>query len=221
MCGRYTLTNPLEAIREKGLAADAAARSLGPLFNIAPTHTVPVVLNTAPGRVTLARWGLVPRWADDPSIGNRMINARAESVTEKPTFRKLFERQRCLVLADGFYEWQKTGKRKVPYRAALRSGAPFSFAGLWEAWKPPSSAQPLITFTIITTSANALLKPIHDRMPVMLDASGEKSWLQDAVAPSAARALLKPYRGSQLAVHEVSRAVNSPLNNSPEVLHPA
>jgi len=220
MCGRYTLIDLQAALRDRGLHVSPGPKSLLPLYNIAPSQRVPVVLNTAPDRLTMARWGLIPHWAKDPTIGYRMINARAETVAQKPAFRRPFQRQRCLVLADGFYEWQRLGGHKVPCRITLTTGTPFAFAGLWDAWEDPTTRAPLTTFTIITTTANRLLTPIHDRMPVMLPRAQEAAWLREDLSERAALACLKPYPAAQMQTAEVSPLVNSPRNNGPEVLRP-
>ena len=165
------------------------------------------------------RWGLIPFWAKDSSIGNRMINARAETVDTNPAFRRPFERRRCLVIADGFYEWLRMGKERVPMRVSLRSGMPFAFAGLWEMWRSPDG-EPLASCTIITTTANAVMEAVHDRMPVILPRDAEGVWLDASGAHSASelKGLLLPYAGSDLEVYEVSKLVNSARNDMPEVM---
>ncbi len=220
MCGRYTLTDLQAALIDRGLQAGVLPQAFTPQYNIAPSQLVPVVLNTVPDRLTMARWGLIPHWAKDPAIGYRMINARAETVAQKPAFRRPFQRQRCLVLADGFYEWQRLGTHKVPYRMTLKTGKPFAFAGLWDTWDDPSPHAPLTTCTIITTTPNQLLKPIHDRMPVILKRTDETTWLRNGLSEDETLALLKPYSAAQMLAREVSPLVNSPRNNGPEVLRP-
>ncbi len=220
MCGRYTLIDLQEALTSRGLHVSLGPKSLLPQYNIAPSQLVPAVLNTVPDRLTMARWGLIPHWAKDPAIGSRMINARAETVAQKPAFRRPFQRQRCLVLADGFYEWQRVGTHKVPYRMTLTTGKAFAFAGLWDTWDDPSTHTPLTTCTIITTTPNPLLQPIHDRMPVILKRADETIWLRDGLSEEATLALLQPYPASQMLAREVSPLVNSPRHNGPEVLRP-
>ena len=165
------------------------------------------------------RWGLIPFWAKDYSIGNRMINARAETVDTSAAFRRAFERRRCLVVADGFYEWLKVGKARVPMRVALSSGEPFAFAGLWETWRSPEGEQ-VASCTIITTTPNAVMEPVHNRMPVILSRDAESEWLDMTGARPAAKLkeLLVPYAGQDLEVYEVSTLVNSPRNDTPEVM---
>jgi putative SOS response-associated peptidase YedK len=221
MCGRYALTD-LKALRKADfLQLDLFPKELAPLYNIAPTQEAPVVLNAEPRKLQWARWGLIPSWAKDRTIGNRMINARAETVAEKPIFRRLFRRQRCLVPADGFYEWRRAAARKVPYHMALKTGAPFAFAGLWDTWQDPSTRAPIVTFTILTTNANALIKPIHDRMPVILKPGDESVWLSQDLNEAQALALIGAYPPSRMRIREVSTLVNSPRNRGPEVLQPA
>ena len=215
MCGRYSLTTPVEGIRR--LFGFAELPNLPARYNIAPTQPAPVVRRGGDGRRELAllRWGLVPSWAKDPSIGNRLINARAETVADKPAFRSAFKNRRCLVVADGFYEWRKVGDGKQPYRITLPDGGPFAFAGLWERWAPAGEA--IESFTIVTTDANPRLRPIHDRMPVILDPADHETWLEGGAA---ALALLRPFPGDALAVHAVDRRVNNPRHDDPACIAP-
>ncbi len=163
-------------------------------------------------------WGLIPSWAKDPSIGNKMINARAETLLEKPSFKRLVGKRRCLVLTDGFYEWRKEGKRKVPMRMLLKTRELFAFAGLWDRWKKPDGNE-FQSFTIITIDANDLLRPIHDRMPVILGRDGEEKWLNpDLKDPSELLPLLKPYPSELMEAYDVSPLVNSPRNDRPECI---
>ncbi|MDE2860455.1 MAG: SOS response-associated peptidase [Chloroflexota bacterium] len=221
MCGRYSL-----AVYASELALrfdfEGGEETLPPRFNIAPTQEVLAVTRNADDSRNAARgmrWGLIPFWAKDISIGNRMINARAESIDTSPAFHRAFERRRCLVIADGFYEWLKVGKDRVPMRISLRSGEPFAFAGLWETWRSPDG-EPVASCSIITTTANAVMEPIHSRMPVILPEYAESVWLDAAGARSAAelKELLIPYAGTDLEVYEVSKLVNSPRNDTPEVM---
>jgi putative SOS response-associated peptidase YedK len=211
VCGRFTLTTPPELIAEHFGLDDVPP--LGPRYNIAPTQPVPVVRKTAQGRrLEMLRWGLVPSWAGDPSIGNRLINARAETVADKPSFRSAYRRRRCLVVADGFFEWKRVGVRKQPMYIRLRDQAPFAFAGLWESWHrdQPDAVE---SCTLITTGPNALLATIHDRMPVILHPDDYARWL-DPGAGDPAR-LLRPYPAAEMTAHPVSRRVNSPANDDP------
>ena len=216
MCGRYSLTTPVEGIRR--LFDFAALPNLPARYNIAPTQPAPVVRRGGDGRRELAllRWGLVPSWAKDASIGSRLINARAETVADKPAFRAAFKSRRCLVVADGFYEWRKLGDGKQPYRITLADGGPFAFAGLWERWAP-AAGEAIESFAIVTTDANPRLRPIHDRMPVILDPAGHETWLDGGPA---ALTLLRPFPGDALAVHAVDRRVNNPRHDDPACIAP-
>ena len=217
MCGRYTLTvNPAE-LREL-LALGEIPAELQPHYNIAPTQSVPVVTSAQDRNVQLFQWGLIPSWAKDPSMGGRMINARAETLAEKPAYRVPFARKRCLVLADGFFEWQQTGKSKRPYFIHLKSGEPFAFAGLWDHWAS-ANGEERNTCSIITCEPNELMEKLHNRMPVILDRSTMWEWLDPLASPVALRAMLEPYSGPMEA-YPVSRAVNAPANDSPECIKP-
>ncbi len=219
MCGRYSLTSPVEAMGQLFLFEERP--NLQPRYNIAPTQEAPVVGQRPDGKRGLAmlRWGLVPGWAKDLSIGARMINARAETVAEKPAFRAAFRRRRCLVAADGFYEWKKAADSpKRPYRAALADGGPFGFAGLWETWRGPEG--PVKSFTIITTDANPLLAEIHDRMPVILDPADHARWLDPAAAARDLLALLKPYPAEKMTAYPVDRRVGKVQNDDPGLIEP-
>lgn len=227
MCGRYTFTRYDDLQIELGLAAPPAPGP--PRYNIAPGQKVPIVANRPERALTEARWGLVPYWADDPGIGNRMINARSESAAEKPAFRQALRRRRCLVVADGFYEWQRPsggsgaarGAAKIPYYVHRRSGAPFGMAGLWERWKAPDGTW-LETCTILTCDANELMQPIHHRMPVILDRSSHDRWLDPApVDPGAVADLLRPPPVDDFEAYPVSTLVNAPQNDVPACIEPA
>ena len=221
MCGRYSLVADMSELALR-FDFEGGGETRPPRFNIAPTQEVLAVTRDAGDSRNAARamrWGLIPFWAKDPSIGNRMINARAETVDTSPAFRRAFERRRCLVVADGFYEWLKVGKDRVPMRVSLSSGEPFAFAGLWETWRSPDG-QPVASCTIITTTPNAVMEPVHNRMPVILPRDAEGVWLDATGAHSTAelKELLAPYAGPDLEVYEVSKLVNSPRNDTPEVL---
>ncbi|MDJ0793130.1 MAG: SOS response-associated peptidase [Woeseiaceae bacterium] len=177
MCGRFAFYSPSEAAA--ALFGVEGSVDVKPRYNIAPTQDIVAIRNAeGEGReLVMLRWGLVPFWAKDPSIGNRMINARAETVAEKPSFRAAYRHRRCLVLADGFYEWQRDGNVKTPYFISLASGEPFAFAALWENWTDKETGESLQTTTLITTEANDFMKPLHHRMPVVLEANGAGEWL--------------------------------------------
>lgn len=187
-----------------------------PRFNVAPTQMVPIVANRSTRAVELARWGLVPPWAEDPSIGNRLINARGESLPGKRAFRDAFARRRCLVPADGFYEWRRAGKKKQPYFIHQEARRPFALAGLWERWRAPDGVW-LISFTIVTCAANDLLAPLHDRMPVIVAPEDFERWLARDPAPPAALAdILAPADPAGWAADAVGDAVNRPTHDAPD-----
>lgn len=194
---------------------------LQPSFNVAPTHNVAVVLNDGAKRFAAMRWGLVPYWATDPTIGSRLINARSETLMTKAAFKDAFKRRRCLVIADGFFEWQKRGATKLPLFIHIQPERPFGFAGLYEVWTPPLGEK-LVTCTIITTEPNDLVRPIHDRMPVILPKEAEDFWLDSDVEDHKRLLdLLQPYPSAEMAAYAVSTLVNSVKNDSPECIEPA
>jgi len=222
MCGRFSLKADLSAIAQRFGVSPSTAESAAwiPHYNIAPTKTVVVVGDDGTRYLSQIRWGLIPSWATDPAIGNRMINARAETLTTKPAFRVALRKRRCLVVADGFYEWEKRDRTKQPFYIVLKSREPFGFAGLWETWTSPDGEE-IRTCTIITTDANKLLKPIHDRMPVILTREAEAVWLDPTIQdPARLPPLLKPYPADALEAHPVSRWVNSPQHDSPDCIMP-
>lgn len=216
MCGRFSLTVDLGELAGR-FEFDGDWDAFERRYNIAPTQNVLTVVG-GPRRGGYMRWGLIPSWAKDKSMGSRMINARAETVVEKPSFRNALRRRRCLILADGFYEWQRVGADRRPMRIVMRSGEPFAFAGLWETWRDPQG-EVIPSCTIITTSANDILSPIHDRMPVILRRELEDFWLDGSVDdPDALTSVLVPYDDGAMEVYEVSELVNSFRNDGPEVM---
>jgi len=216
VCGRYTLRARLNRILEEFACEVQAGLVVEPRFNIAPTQDVLIVQD---GRLQTARWGLVPSWADDPKIGNRMINARSDGVADKPAFRRAFKKSRCLVVADGFYEWRPGADKKQPYFIRLRDDRPFAFAGLSESWG--RGEETLRSTTIITTDANRLMAPLHDRMPVILPPEARPLWLDPEFdGRDALRALLKPYEADDLVAAPVGTRVNNPRNETPDCLAP-
>jgi putative SOS response-associated peptidase YedK len=216
MCGRFTLRAPPQALADEFELAEVSL--FEPRFNIAPTQSVPAIrLHDGGRQLAQFRWGLVPFWADDPKIGYRLINARSESAASKAAFRDAFKKRRCLVLADGFYEWKKSGKTKQPFHIRRADGKPFAFAGLWERWQPPDG-EPLETCTILTTTANATLSALHDRMPVILERPDRAAWLDPAAAKDDLQALLRPLPDDALTAVPVSTYVNSPRNQGPQCL---
>jgi putative SOS response-associated peptidase YedK len=237
MCGRYTLQAPADELVEVFGVDELTFEDWQPRYNLAPTQDAPVILRGRAGerRMGLMRWGLVPYWADDPGIGNKLINARSETVATKPAFRDAFAARRCLVLADGFYEWQKTAGGKVPWWIHRPDRRPFAFAGLWERWRPggqraggaegrgsgerTARGDALVTFTILTTEPNARVRALHDRMPAVLpDRAAEEAWLDPRTAAAELAALLAPAPENFLDAWPVSTAVNRPANDEPELV---
>jgi putative SOS response-associated peptidase YedK len=226
MCGRFTLRAPASVIAEQFSLFEVPL--LKPRFNIAPTQPVPVVrmnpqqpASQQAGQqrqFVFLHWGLVPSWAQDPAIGNRMINARAETAAEKPSFRTALRRRRCLVVADGFYEWQKTGRTRQPMFIHMRDDRPFALAGLWESWEGADHSS-LESCTILTTAANDLIRPIHDRMPVILGAEDYAQWLDPGVQkPEPILPLLRSYPSEPMETYPVSMWVNSPARDDEKCL---
>jgi putative SOS response-associated peptidase YedK len=220
MCGRYTLASPTERLAEE-FGVDASSIELSPNYNVAPTQGVAAVLEEGgQRRLEVLRWGLIPPWADDPGIGSRMINARSETASGKPSFRRAFRERRCLIPADGFYEWQRTNGAKQPYYIHMEDGRPFAFAGLWESWSKGGEGE-VRTCTILTTGANALVGEVHDRMPVILAHDAYDVWLDPASERDELTGLLAPYPEDEMEAYPVSRFVNSPSNNDPRCIEPA
>ena len=219
MCGRYSLIADIGELQER-FGFDGSELTHTPRYNVAPTQMALTVTNGSERRGSYMRWGLIPSWAKSASVGTRMINARAETVAEMPSFRTALQRRRCLVLADGFYEWQGKGSSRRPMRITMASGEPFAFAGLWDAWRDPKG-EVVRSCAIITTSANESLSPIHDRMPVILPRELESLWLDhDIQDPAALDGILRPYPADAMEAYEVSSLVNSPANDGPEVVVP-
>lgn len=221
MCGRFTLAIDSDDLRTQ-LALGQMPLDWEKRFNIAPSQDLATVPFADSRNVVWMRWGLVPFWAKDPAIGYKMINARAESVAEKPAYRSSFKNKRCLILADGFYEWRKVGKTSIPFYFQLDGGEPFAFAGLWDDWEVKGvSSMPgmpgLTTCTIITTSANDDVSPVHERMPVILRKERMWDWLTED-NPLALSEMLKPLPSGSLRKHEVSRDVNSPQNQGAQLI---
>lgn len=221
MCGRFTLTDP---------DADLAVQfnlpeipDLRPRYNIAPTQPVAAIRVSSRGpdrEMVLLHWGLIPFWAQDPGMGARLINARSETAAEKPAFRAAFRKRRCLVVADGFYEWQKQNGTKQPFYIRLRGSRPFAFAGLWERWEG-ADASVIESCTLLTTQPNDLLRPVHNRMPVILQPKDYDLWLDpDVQQADLLQPLLRPYRAAEMAAYPVSRWVNSPANDDPRCIEP-
>lgn len=221
MCGRFTLTADLKAVSERfGASEPAGPEKPRTRFNIAPTQGVIVVNNEGRRQLRQMRWGLIPSWAKDAAIGNKLINARAETLAEKPSFSEALRKRRCIIPADGFYEWEKVGKTKQPIRIVLKSREPFALAGLWDVWETSEGDQ-IHSCTIITTAANELIRPIHDRMPVILTRENEAVWLDPKIQnPAILLPLLKPYPAELMEIYPVSPEVNSPAVDRPEYIEP-
>jgi putative SOS response-associated peptidase YedK len=220
MCGRFALKAPPRSIQQHfGLPETV---DLSPRYNIAPSQEIAVV-RLLPGKnfrqLDMLRWGLIPGWAKDIKIGYKMINARAETLGQKPAFRAAFKKRRCLIAADGFYEWLHTGKTKQPFFVQLKNGTVFGFAGLWESWNSPDGTV-VESCTIITTSANSLIRKIHDRMPVILHPAQYDAWLAYGSLEDFRQQILAPYPAEEMEAFRVSQEVNSPRNDIPACLHP-
>ncbi|NCJ05533.1 hypothetical protein GS597_03220 [Synechococcales cyanobacterium C] len=223
MCGRYSLNQTSDDLSTAFQLSGVPP--LVPRYNIAPSQPVVTVIATPeqPPHVDFCLWGLIPSWAKDPVIGNRLINARAETVAEKPSFRAAFKRRRCLILADGFYEWEAIVGRKAkqPHYIFLKDHQPFAFAGLWEHWSDPVSGGELQTCIILTTAPNALMEPIHSRMPVILPSEDYAAWLDsNYYNPQHLQSLLRPYDAEEMDHYPVSTLVNNPQNDSPDCMVP-
>ncbi len=219
MCGRFVLTVDPDQVQLAFNLTDMPP-TWAPRFNIAPSQPIALITNEQPQALTFHRWGLIPSWAKDPKIGYKMINARSETAAEKPSYRAAFKRRRCLIPADGFFEWQKRDGGKVPMFIHLTDQPVFAFAGLWEIWYSPEGDE-LRTATILTTEPNDFMAKIHNRMPVILERKDYEQWL----APDDQRAndlmpLMKPYDSEKMAAYRVSTFVNSPANDTPEAIEP-
>ncbi|MBX7212711.1 MAG: SOS response-associated peptidase [Thermoflexales bacterium] len=227
MCGRYVISilpdALIEAFELGRYETPETAESLRlPRYNIAPTQRVAVTLNESPDALSTARWGLIPSWAKDESIASNLINARSETLPEKPAFRAAFKRRRCLIYASGFYEWRKedpAGKVKTPLFIHLKDQRPFAMAGLWEMWTPPDG-EPRRTCTIITTEPNPLLASVHNRMPVILPPAARAIWLDGDAPADALMSLLTPYPAEAMTFHAVSKRVNTPRNDDAALIAP-
>jgi putative SOS response-associated peptidase YedK len=219
VCGRFTLMADLKDLQSRfgfmNEDFDYARR-----YNVAPTNRVLTVLGENGDRTAaFMRWGLVPRWAKDIKIGSKMINARAEGLEQRSAFRGPFQRKRCLVLADGFYEWRREGKLRIPLRFVLRSREPFAFAGLWDSWENKETGDRVRSCTIVTTEPNELVQRVHDRMPVILSEEAERLWLdQDVHEPSVLNSVLTPFPAGSMEAYEVSPRVNSPKDDAPDLI---
>lgn len=221
MCARFTIIlTPFGFVTIYDFDCAVIINNFSPRYNVAPTQVIPVVKDLDSKKVELMRWGLIPNWAKDPAIGTKLINARAETLQEKPSFKYAFQKRRCVILADGFYEWQKMpGKLpSIPHYFTLKEQKPFVFAGLWETWTPQSGS-PIQSCTIITCPPNEVVAPIHDRMPVILNPEAANRWL-DQTPLSQLQSLLSPYPGHEMRVVQVGTKVNNPSIESPDLVQP-
>ncbi len=218
MCGRFSLTKE-EAEIEKRFNARFYSDDLVKRYNVAPSQLSLVITEQEPQSLQLFKWGLIPSWAKEKSIGNRMINARSETVREKPSFRRLIKNKRCLVITDGFYEWKKNGSgTKTPFRICKENEELFAFAGLWDEWTDKETGEIIKSFTIMTRAANDKVARVHDRMPVILDPEEEPSWLDQNTDESAIDKIINTEPEVSLKVYPISTLVNSPANDNPEIL---
>lgn len=221
MCGRFSLTKE-ELEIEKRFNAKFYSNDLMKRYNVAPSQLALVITNDKPAELQLYKWGLVPSWSKEAAIGYKMINAKAETIFEKPSFRNLIRRQRCLVISDGFYEWKPLPdqKQKQPYRIGLVGNELFAFAGLWDVWTDKLTGEIIPSFTIITTEANSLVHEIHDRMPVLVRRENEMKWLSNTLFEEEIKSFLIPYPDSEMKLYPVSTLVNSPMNDSKSLIFP-
>ncbi|WP_141994753.1 SOS response-associated peptidase [Bacillus sp. B4EP4a] len=219
MCGRFTLFTDIEEIKDRFDIQGSFDEEYQFSYNIAPSQSVLSVINDgAMNRLGYLRWGLIPFWAKDEKVGYKMINARAETIAEKASFKNAYKKKRCLIIADSFYEWKKTPERKIPMRIKLKNHAPFGMAGIWESWKSPEGRS-IYTCSVITTVPNELMTSIHDRMPVILKPEDEKDWLNPSINdPAYLQQYLKSFDSEQMEAFEVSTDVNSTKKNSPNLI---
>ena len=221
MCGRFTLTATPEEIKERFDVSNSFFDIYEKSYNIAPSHSVLAVIATSKERrIGKLRWGLIPTWANDEKIGYKLINARAETIHEKASFKTAFKKRRCLILADGFYEWKREQDTKQPMRITLQSDQLFAMAGIWEKWQPVKG-EPIYSCAVITTKPNKLVADIHDRMPVILNRQDEELWLnRDISDVNLLQDMLKPYDAAKMVAYPVSALVNTPKNNSIDLIAP-
>jgi putative SOS response-associated peptidase YedK len=224
MCGRFIQISDPEKIRASlvDIELDAAMlHEFSVRYNIVPTQSILTVLNTPVPRLTLTHWGLIPFWSKDRTMGNIMINARAETLLSKPSFKTSLHKRRCIIFSDGFYEWKGAGKGKESFFIRLKSRAPFGFAGLWDKWQDKQTGQDILSSTIITIDANAALAEVHNRMPVILNPDHYRIWLsQEDVTDSTLMQCLKPYSAQEMEVYRISTLVNNPGNDCAECIRP-
>lgn len=216
MCGRFSQTKSKQEVTKR-FNVKKVPEGIEGLFNIAPEQNIPAILNESPDEVSLIRWGIIPSWAKEEKTKYSMINARAETLLEKPAYKRLIQKKRCLVIGDGFFEWKKTDGRKTPYRIMLKTGELFAFAGLWDLWEKEDKR--IISCSIITTSPNKICSEIHDRMPVILPKEREGEWLSD-ISVEKALGFLIPYTNDEMTSYAISPKINNPTNSSEDVIRP-
>lgn len=218
MCGRFSFSSLTKIIEDRfDIKVDKATYK--PRYNCAPSQNLAVISNSNPDVLSYYRWGLIPFWAKDKSIGNKLINSKAETITQKPSFKNSFKRKRCLVPCDGFFEWKKiNAKEKIPYRIKMEDDSLFSMAGIWDSWRN-EDGENIDSFSIITTTPNELMSEIHTRMPVILKREDEHLWLS-ATEPEKLIPLLTPFPANKMTAYAISKLVNSPRNDQPEILNP-
>jgi len=214
MCGRFQLSVKGKQISER-FNIEVFDELYTPSYNCAPSQKLPVITNKQPDRLSYFNWGLIPFWTKNPKVGAKSINTRSETISQKPSFKEAFKKQRCLIPANGYYEWKK-GNSNTPYRIFIKDERIFTIAGIWDVWKDAENRE-IYTFSIITTKANSILENIHGRMPVILNPDDEKSWLQEDDEVRL-KSLLKPYSSSFFDFYPISKAINSPKNNNPNVI---
>ncbi|MCZ2101397.1 MAG: SOS response-associated peptidase [Chitinophagales bacterium] len=224
MCGRFSLTKTKKELEQRYKSSfcntDLDQTLILPNFNVAPTHYFPICLNKDGFQLSFLRWGLIPSWSKDMRIGSKLINARAETLGEKPAFKHLLASHRCLIPMDGFYEWEKRGATKVPYRIMLKSLEIFSVAGIWDTWIDSDNNEPIDTFTIITVEANAFMSPLHHRMPAIVEPNHEFLWLDQTISESEALKLLVSYDSDAMESYRVSSDINSVYANDKDLILP-
>ncbi len=216
MCGRFQLSVKGKQISER-FNVEVFDEFYKPNYNCAPSQKLPVIANSEPGKLSYFKWGLIPFWAKDPEIGFKMINARSESITEKPAFKNAFKKRRCLIPANGFYEWRKDAN-KTPFRIFLKSEELFAMAGIWEVWKD-AEERPVHAFSILTTSPNKLMESIHNRMPVILPRESEEAWMKENDQTVLIN-MLKPFDENKMSAYSISKKINSPANNHKQLVIP-
>jgi putative SOS response-associated peptidase YedK len=219
MAGRYSLSHSKERLENR--FSVKMVEKWKPRYNAASLQDMPIITNANPKEFSIFRWGFIPNWAPDESYATNLINARAENVMTKAPFREAIKFQRCLVPADGYFEWKKEGKNRIPYRITLNSDEAFAFAGIWDSWVRPNDGEVINTFAILTVRANELVKEIHDRMPLIIPKSLETSWINNALNRAELEMLMKPYDGDQMNFYKVNKIVNSTDYDTPECIQVA